>query len=65
MADRYTPVSQIIDCARVLANTVAELCASSSSHPRKPAPVSYAPEAGEPGEALGLTRRHDGWTCSR
>jgi acetylornithine deacetylase len=26
-ADRYTPVSQIIDCARVLAATVAELCA--------------------------------------
>ena len=26
-ADRYTPVSQIVDCARVLAATLAEVCA--------------------------------------
>ena len=26
-ADRYTPVSQIIDCARVLAATLGEVCA--------------------------------------
>ena len=26
-ADRYTPVSQIIDCAKVLAATVGKVCA--------------------------------------